>query len=346
MVLAGGCLLAGLDAGLLLLRLPAPVRTDRLPEVHGMLLVLGFVGTLVALERSLALGARRGFVAPAALGLGGLALVTPLDVRIGKALLVLGAAAAVAVYTGLWRRQPTVPLLIQAGGAVAAAGDAGLWLGGVDVPPLLPWLATFVVLTVAGERLELARVAVFSPAPERHLAAAAALLLASAPAALLWPSVGTPLAGLALLALVGLLLHHDVARRTVRLTGLPRYLAGCLLAGYGWLAVAGGVWLVGGPAVDGPAYDTVVHAVFVGFTMSMILAHAPVILPAVLGRPLPYHRLLWVPAGLLHGSLLVRIGIGDARALVGGWQLGGALGVAALLLFVLTAAALTLRARP
>ena len=38
----------------------------------------------------------------------------------------------------------------------------------------------------------------------------------------------------------------------------------------------------------GPAYDAVVHAVFLGFTLSMIMAHAPVILPAVLRRPLPY----------------------------------------------------------
>src|SRR5690606_2490550 len=46
MLPAGLALLAGLDAGMLLLGLPAPVTTDRLPEVHGMLLALGFVGTL------------------------------------------------------------------------------------------------------------------------------------------------------------------------------------------------------------------------------------------------------------------------------------------------------------
>ena len=55
MVSAGVSLLAGLDAALVLIGLPAPVRTERLPEVHGMLLVLGFVGTLVALERAVAL---------------------------------------------------------------------------------------------------------------------------------------------------------------------------------------------------------------------------------------------------------------------------------------------------
>jgi hypothetical protein len=58
------CLLAGLDGAFLLLDLPAPVRLDRLPEVHGMLMVFGFVGTLVALERAVALGASWAFAAP------------------------------------------------------------------------------------------------------------------------------------------------------------------------------------------------------------------------------------------------------------------------------------------
>lgn len=37
---AGLALLSGLDAALLLLGLPAPVDAERLPEVHGMLMVL------------------------------------------------------------------------------------------------------------------------------------------------------------------------------------------------------------------------------------------------------------------------------------------------------------------
>ncbi|MCF4141059.1 hypothetical protein L1856_35950 [Streptomyces sp. Tue 6430] len=73
---AGLCLLAGLDAALGLLGLPAPVTDDRLPKVHGVLLVLGFAGTLVALERAVALGGRWPYLAPAGLGAGGLLLLT------------------------------------------------------------------------------------------------------------------------------------------------------------------------------------------------------------------------------------------------------------------------------
>ena len=65
---AGVALLAGLDAGLLLLGLPAPVTTERLPDAHGMVMVLGFVGTVIALERAVALRRAAGFAAPALLG--------------------------------------------------------------------------------------------------------------------------------------------------------------------------------------------------------------------------------------------------------------------------------------
>ena len=94
---------------------------------------------------------------------------------------------------------------------------------------------------------------------------------------------------------------------------------------------------VGGAAYDGPAYDVVIHSVFLGFTISMIMAHAPVILPAVLRRPLPYHPALLVPAGLLQVSLLLRLWIGDGYGL--GWALrtGGVLNVVALLGFVVVA---------
>lgn len=69
----------------------------------------------------------------------------------------------------------------------------------------------------------------------------------------------------------------------------------------------------------------------------MIMAHATTILPAVLGISLPYRRAFWIPAMLLHLSLIVRIFVGDAWGIAQGWQIGGALGVIALVLFVLTA---------
>jgi hypothetical protein len=329
---AGLALLAGLDAALILLGLPAPVTTERLPEVHGMLMVLGFLGTLIALERAVALGRTIGYAAPALIGLGGLLLLSPLPRQVGAFALLAGTAALVTLYVPLFRRQRDDAVLVQALAAVLAVGAATLWLGAVPVATLLPWLAGFTVLTIAGERLELARIGM-GPTAGPTLVLLASALLAATVAALLWPTPGYPLLGLALLALTGWLAADDVARRTIRATGLPRYIAVCLLAAYGWLGVAGTGWLVGGPATDGVRYDAVVHAVFLGFAMSMVMAHAPVILPAVLRRPLPYHPAFYAAVGLLHASLALRLWAGDALGNQAAWLTGGALTIAAVLMF-------------
>lgn len=335
LVPAGVALLVGMDAALVLLGLPAPVRWERLPDVHGVLLVLGFVGTLVSLERAVALGRAWGFAAPACLGGGGLLLLSPLPRTAGAVSLVAGSAVLMAVYVPLWRRQPAVAVLAQAGGAVLATSGALLWLGGVPVPWLLPWLAGFVVLTIVGERMELA---VLHRAAEPIATVLTAGVVLGAVAALLWPSVGYAVLGLAVVGLCAWLLLLDVARHTIRSTGLPRYMAVCLLAGYAWLAAAGGTWLVAGPVTDGRGYDAVVHCVFLGFVVSMLMAHAPVILPAVLRRPLPYHRLMFALVALLHVSLALRVVVGDVRGVQPALQVGGALNIVAVLLFAGAAA--------
>jgi hypothetical protein len=324
---------------------PAPVSTDRLPDVHGVLMVLGFVGTLISLERSVALGRAAGYLAPALLGVGGLLLVSPAPLVAGKVTLVGGTVAMAAVYVPLWRRQRDESVLVQALGAVLAVGAALLWLGGVGVPVLLPWLAGFLVLTIGGERLELARLAMGTTAG-RDLAWLASGVLGAVVAALVVPRVGLPLLGLAVLGLGGWLAAHDVARRTVRASGLTRFMAASMLGGYFWLGVAGAVWLLGGTVTEGAAYDAVVHAVFLGYTLSMVMAHAPVILPAVLRRRLPYHPALWAPLVLLHASLALRLWIGDALGVAAAWQVGGVLNVTALLLFVAVAAWAAVRRAP
>jgi hypothetical protein len=341
---AAVCLLAGLDGALMLLGAPAPVRTDRLPAVHGMLMVFGFVGTLVALERAVALRRRLGFLSPALLGVGGLLLVSPVPLEVGQTVLLAGTAALVGVYVPLWRRQEDDAVLVQGFGAVLGTGALLLWRSDVPVAHLLPWLTAFVVLTIAGERLELARLAMGRGAGTRLLLLSAATT-SGVVASLLWPEVGHPLFGLALLALVAWLASHDVARRTIRTTGLTRFMAASMLAGYAWLGVAAAVWTLGGPAYEGPAYDTVIHAVFLGFTLSMIMAHAPVILPAVLRRPMPYHPALLAPAALLQVSLVVRLWAGDARGVDRAVEVGGVLNVVALLGFVGVAVWSATRAR-
>lgn len=334
---AGLSLLAGSDAGLLLLEVPAPVAAARLPDVHGPLMVLGFLGTLIALERAVALRAAAGYAAPALLGLGGLALAAGLPRTIGRVLLLDGAVALVAVLAALWRRRRDDPVVVEALGAVLAALAALLWVR-VDAAVVVPLLAGFVVLTIAAERVELARIHLPASA-ERTLVAVAALVAATATSAVLFPDPGSRAFGLSLLVLVGWLAPRDVARHTIHSSGQARFSAAAMLTGYAWLAVAGVAWTVAGVTTTPATHDVVVHTIFLGFVMSMVLAHAPVILPAVLRRPVPYRPLLWAPLVVLHAALVTRVA-GDLSGppvltAVGGY------GTAAALLLLPLAAVLT-----
>ncbi|MFD1507320.1 hypothetical protein ACFSBG_16810 [Georgenia yuyongxinii] len=332
----------GLDAALGLLGLPQilgpALNLDRLPDVHGPLMVLGFVGTVISLERAVALGRPWAFAAPAASGLGGLALISAAPLAVGQGLLVLAAVLLLLVYRQLFARQPATAVTIQVLGAAMALGAAVLWAGGVPVPFLTPWLAGFLVLTIFGERLELARMEMLSPAASRAALAIALALVGAAVVALLAPEVGFTLVGLALLVAAGWLAAKDVARRTVNGTGLPRFIAVCLLVGYAWLAVGGAIWVLGGAVTEGRGYDAVLHAVMLGFVISMIMAHAPVIFPAVLRRPLPYHPVMYGPAALMHASLVLRLAVGDARDVEWAVQAGGVGNIVALLAFVAVSA--------
>ncbi|WP_211489717.1 hypothetical protein [Georgenia thermotolerans] len=331
-------LLLGLDAALGLLGLPQllgpALDLTRLPDVHGPLMVLGFVGTIIALERAVALGRAWAFAAPAAFGVGALALVSDLPLAYGKGALVVAAVLLLLVYRQLFARQPATAVTIQVLGAVMALGAALLWAGGVPVPDLTPWLAGFLVLTIFGERLELARLEALSGAASRVALGLALALLGAAVAALLAPPLGFSLVGLNLLGIAGWLAARDVARRTVRGTGLPRFAAACLLAGYAWLAVGGAIWALGGAVTEGRGYEAVLHAIMLGYVISMIMAHAPVIFPAVLRRTLPYHPVMYGPALLLHASLVLRLAVGDARGLEWAVQAGGVGNIVALLAFV------------
>lgn len=337
LVPAGLSLLAGLDAALMLLGLWAPLAGERLPGAHGIVMVFGFVATLISLERAVALARAAGFLAPALLGLGSLAVLSPLPLVIGQLGLLAGSLALTVLYIPLYRRNFDEAILVQALGAVLAAGAALMWLGGATVPTLIPWLAGFVIVTIAAERLELARITIASTAVRGFLALIAATALGVL-SSLLWPTIGYPLLGVTLLGLVSWLLIHDVASKTVTATGQTRFMGICLLAGYVWLVVAGLVWLLAGPTDGARHYDAVVHSVFLGFAISMIIAHASVILPAVLRIRLPYSRGFYLPVLLLHTSLVLRIGLGDGLDLHWAWQLGGVLNILALLGFAILAA--------
>lgn len=340
LALGGACLITGLNAALVRLEVWAPVVSHRAGDVHGLVMVLGFLGTLISLERAQALRQAWGFLAPALLGLGGLVLLTPAPVLLGQWLQIEGAALLVAVYLALWRRAPRPLVAVQVLSAVLLlAGAVVATL--LDIPSAISWLVGFIVLTIASERAELAQLWM-GPRAEKTLLGVSAAITLSACVALIEPAIGDRLVGLSLLFTAGWLLLRDVVRRQLRLDGQRRFIAIALLAGYVQLALAGGVLTVRGLVADQAGYDVAVHGVFLGFALSMVMAHAPVILPAVLGRALPYRPVLYLPLTLLHAGLVIRFGAALA-GLNELWKVGGIVTVVSLVVFLLTALVLVVR---
>ena len=326
-------LLAGLWAGLIRIGWPLPPVQSVLPAAHGPLMISGFLGTLIGLERAVAFGRPAAYAIPLLSGLGGLALLLGVPAPTAPALMTLGGAGLTAIFAAGVAHHPSFSTGVMGIGALVWTAGNALWLAGTPVYEAVSWFVGFLLLTVVGERLELSRLARPAPMSRGVFLTAVCIYLAGLFLTLGDPRTGARLEGLGMLGLALWLLRFDIARYTVRQAGLPRFIAISLLSGYVWLGIAGVLWIAFGGSIAGPFYDAMVHSLFLGFVFAMIFAHAPIILPAVAGGTVPYRADFYAPLALLNLSLIVRLygdldGNGDLRR----W--GGLLGAAAVLAFL------------
>jgi hypothetical protein len=322
-------LLSGLAGGLARLGWPLSVAAP-LVAFHGPLMVAGFLGTVIGLERAVALGRSWAYGGPIASGLGALALTA--GVPGGPELMLLGSMVMVAVFVAILRRQVALFTVVMTLGALCWVIGQALWLAGQPVHRVAWWWAGFLVLTIVGERLDLSRLQRPTVTSRLGFVGAASVLLVGLGQAALAPDDGRRLVGAGFVALAAWLGAFDIARRTVRGAGLTRFIAAALLSGYAWLAVAGLLLLRWPHVAAGAQYDAILHALFVGFVFPMIFGHAPIIFPAVLGLGIAYRPIFYLPLGLLHASLVLRI-VGDVASWLDGRQWGGLVNAVAIVLF-------------
>ena len=297
-------------------------------------MVSGLLGSLIAVERVVVLKKRWMFAAPLLTGLGWVVSLAFPRIAIGPLLITLGSLGTVVILSVMVRRDLALHTLTIAAGTLCWFVGNLLGLLGRPIYGIVFWWVAFLVLTIAGERLELSRVLRMTRLKQILFLFTSGLFLAGVILTLAAIQVGVRLAGLGLLGLAIWLLWFDLSRRNLRHPiPLTRYIARCLYAGYFWLGLGGILSLWYGAVITGPAYDAVLHSIFIGFVISMIFGHAPIILPAVLNRLLPYHPSFYLGLVLLHVSLLLRIA-GD----LGGWDLlrqwGGLLNEISILLFL------------
>jgi hypothetical protein len=323
----GGLLRAGVAV-------PIPVDSSwpgRAILAHAFLMICGFIGTVIAIERAVAIKERFAFAVPGMSALAGVLMLAGMSVA-ATWLAALASMVFIAVNATLVSRQRAAHTALLLTGA--AAWLVGNLLYALDARPavVVPWWFSFLVLSIAAERLEMTRLMRLRHEAAAALYACLGLMLVGSSAFALSPVWGGWLYGLSLVGLAAWLISFDIARRTVAAHGLSRYMAVCLLLGYGWLAISGSAWIA--TSLGYPARDAALHALGLGFVLSMMLGHAPVILPALARVKLLFGWWFYGPLALIHASLAVRLAFGpfDVAML----SVGAAGNAAAIAVFAVT----------
>jgi len=316
----GAGMLASLLGGLARLGVVPPVLPAPFVAHHGVLMGAVLFPGLIGLERAVAVGRPWAWSAPlmaliAAIGL--LTLGPP-----GYPLIMMLALLLGIQHLFLWSRSPGLDSALPVVAAVLLLLTDWRWGQGAPAGLCALGWASFLILVIAAERLEFSFLrgkASLSLTPTLLLLVAGLLAQQSR------------LLGLAWLLLSLWLARNDIARRNARRSGMAAYTARSVLLGYFWMALSGlQLTLFGLPHYSGPQFDRILHGVFVGFVLSMVVAHGPLIFPAICKTPIRFSPWFYLPLALLHLSLALRCW---------GWASIGASGnLLAMVCFALTMA--------
>ena len=347
-------LLCGMYIGLIRLGWGLPISSTTHLALHAPLMVCGFLGTVICLERAVAIGERWAYLVPLTSAIGVALITANANSTIAIVLIFIASALLSLVSLKILLKQRelfTFTLLLA---ALCWCIGCALWLAGVSLSRTMPWWMGFLIITIVGERLELSRFLRPSQGSKLLFVLALVLFFAGAISASssAWPNF--QLLSVALIMLTLWLMRNDIVRHTIRQQGLTRYIAIALTSGYAWLLTAGIIGLIFPQLTMGSSYDAFSHSIFIGFVFSMIFGHAPIIVPAITKIKVPYHASFYLPLALLHASLLTRV-VGDFLCLsdclylsdylylAGLRKAGGLMHVIAILLFILILATNALR---
>lgn len=328
-------LLGGMGSGLARLGWQMDSMSRSWLSVHGVLMISGFLGTLICLERAVALSSRYSLsiLVPIINALGAFALLVAPNSDLARWLLTVGSVGLLGLFGLMLRLHPSKDMIVMSLGALCWVIGNVLWLVGNPVPEVVHFWVAFLILTIIGERLELSRVRRLTSNSERLFIIAVAIYMSGVLLTIINLDWGIRLLGLGAIFVATWLLRYDIARRTILQNGLPRYIAACLLSGYIWLAFGGLMAIWKGAVYAGFDYALILHAFLLGFVFSMIFGHMPIILPALSNLRLAYTPFFYGHLVLLHITLLIRT-FGNLTYNITMRQWGGLLNVLTLLLFI------------
>ncbi len=295
------CLLVGFATGLSRMGWDLNILATSLH--HGAIMVGGFLGTLISLEKVIPLRRKILLAIPAMSGASVILFLLGIPTA-SFVLLVLASASLSGVFLYyLAKGKELIYVLMSAGGLCWLTGNLIL-MNMHFYPSAFPWWLGFMLFIITSERLELTK---FLPVKNSMKGLLAALLIAYlAGVVISFHSGGQVISGFALVAIALWLMNFDLVAISIRKGGLQKFIGIALLAGYVAMMLTGIFMIASRQQVL--AYDATLHTFFLGFVFSMIFAHGPIILPGVLGiSAKPWHRILYLWLFLLHSSWMMRV---------------------------------------
>lgn len=330
------CLLTGLWTGLSrigwdIFSLPATAH-------HGAVMVGGFLGTLIVLEKIIPLKKKILFIIPMLSACNVLFFMLS-QPAISTILLILASAGLILVFLYYLNVERSLIYGLMLGGAINWFIGNVLLLTENFYPLALPWWVGFILFIITAERLELMG---FLPVSQFKKKLFIGLLLAFMIGVLIsFHGIGNIICGIALIGISTWLMRNDLIGITIKKNDLTQFVAISLLAGYVALLLTGILFITF--SNQWLAYDAIVHTFFIGFVFSMIFAHGPIILPGVLGiNAKPFHKLLYLWLILLHSSWLIRI-FADAFTEFMWRKASGIISTVSVLAYFVSLAILTIR---
>ncbi len=334
LLLGLAALVTGVCGGLIRMGLLVPAHIAMLAAYHGPLMVGGFLGTLITLERAVALEKKFVYILPLLTGLGALLFWLWVNPFIGLNMILLSSFGFILVYIYLIYRQPSIHMIVMGLGALLWFLGNGLWRDGVPFGYVADFWAGFLILTVVGERIELSRFVLQEKTKRIWIVIIASSYVFGLILSLYWLQTGIYMAALSLFLMGIWLLKYDLAKVTIKSEGLTRFMAACLLTGYVWLMLSSGFMIIYLYNPMHLVYDAMLHSIFLGFIFSMIFAHAPIIFTSITGIEMEYREIFYIHYAVLHVSLVIRI-FGDLSGSASIRLLGGLLNGIAILIFLL-----------
>lgn len=328
-------LFSGIWGGLSRMGMSLDLPYPNMVAFHGVLMVSGFLGTLIILERAAALEWTPGYFFALLSGFGAFIVGTGWGIEAGMVMVILAGMGLLGMYVFILSRQPTWHALIMAlGGTLWFFGDI-FWLQAYPFAYTANLWAGFLILTVVGERIELSRMVQTSDSKRSQAGVLSIIFMLGLLIHVMWTYTGVIIAASSLIILAVWLLRNDLARFTIKQTGLPKYMAFCLLSGFIWLIVGSVISVLYLKFPDHLYYDAYLHSFFLGFIFSMIFAHAPVIFPSLTGREVGYYDRFYIHYLLLQVSLIIRLA-GDFMSDNMIRELGGILNGLAIVIFLIS----------